>query len=128
MFDQAGDLGPADVTLVGNTTGAIRGSIVFDASGSSFSFIKSGAAGQFGQSPGTLAADTYTLTLRSDATNGWTDLAGNAVRNCEWCNGDYVATFIVSSPAATTRILSLPDFARGFGQTVNVPNNSWDCQ
>ncbi len=54
-----GAMGSPDVTVQGATSGAVKGSVVF--SGTSMTFVATG---------GTLAADTYTVTLRS-ATDGF---------------------------------------------------------
>jgi len=69
-----------------------------------------------------LAADTYTVTLRS-AASAFRDAGGRLLDgNSDGLpGGDHVTTFTVAPPAATAVTVSLPDFARGFGQTVNVP-------
>ena len=54
-------LGPADVTLVGASTGPVRGSLIVSPGNQTITFVKTG---------GVLAPDTYTLTLRS-AANGF---------------------------------------------------------
>lgn len=109
-------LGETDVTLVGAVYGAVRGSVVFSATNTSLTFVKTGM--------GILEADTYTLTLRS-ATTGFVDFGGNLLRDIGGANaGDYVATFTINAPLSNAVILSIPDFARGFSQTVNVPNTS----
>ena len=53
--------GAPDVTLVGLNTGAVRGSLVWDASTNTATFVKTG---------GVLAADTYTVTLAAGRTVG----------------------------------------------------------
>ncbi|WP_254512701.1 cadherin domain-containing protein [Anatilimnocola floriformis] len=127
LYDQvgAGSLGAADVTLVGANTGAVRGSLVFNANNTGFTFIKTGSlttGAGVGAAPGTLAPDTYTITLRSSAANGFVDLDGNPLRNfAGTAAGDYTSTFTVATPAANAVTVSVPDFARGYGQAVKIP-------
>ncbi len=113
FFTQAGGLGAADVTLQGPTAGAVRGSVVMDASSRRLTFV---------QTVGVLAPDTYTVTLRS-AGDGFKDGTGRLLDgNADGTPGDnFVGNFSVAAPPAGTVIVSLPSFARGFGQTVNVP-------
>jgi ELWxxDGT repeat protein len=104
----------ADITIVGATSGAVSGSIVWDAAANAVTFVKTGAP---------LASDTYTATLfsRADgfksATGELLDGDSNGVPG-----GNYVTTFGVAS--STARVVSLPDFARGAtstaGQNVNL--------
>ena len=138
LYDNStGTLGPADVTLVGTTTGAIRGSLVVDAvagrSGSDgatrITFIQTGQSGVLGSAaPGTLFGvlpnDTYTVTLRS-ASNGFQDTNGNLLDgNADGTPGDdYVTTFVVNNSSNSVTV-TLPDFSRGAGQLVNVPNTA----
>jgi hypothetical protein len=106
-------LGAVDVTLVGATVGNVRGTIVVDPGQRRLRFIKSG---------GLLAADSYTVTLRSSssgfATPGGALLDGNADGTT---GDDFVGTFTQSSLNASTVIVSVGDFIRGYGQTVNLP-------
>lgn len=96
------------VTLGGNV---VDGSIDWDPSTNTLSFVNTGSV---------LADGTYDVTLRSaaDALQDTSaslldgDFSGSA-------GGDFVTSFIVSS--AGERIVSIPDFARGVGQDVNVP-------
>src|SRR5207253_1940369 len=69
LYDQANVLGAADVTLAGATSGAVRGSIVLNAAGDGFTFIRTTAA---------LAPDSYTVTLRS-AANGFKAASGGGL-------------------------------------------------
>jgi hypothetical protein len=108
--DESGTLGPADVTLVGDSVGAVSGSLVFGPQ--SVTFVASG---------GRLPADTYTVTLRSghDGFQGMTVgelLDGNG----DGTGGDdYVNTF-TTAPVEPV-VVSLADFMRGPGQSVDVP-------
>ncbi|MFA6133899.1 MAG: CARDB domain-containing protein [Phycisphaerae bacterium] len=112
LYDvQAGTYGPADLTVVGATVGPVAGSLLYDEQARTVTFIKTG---------GPLAADTYTVTLRSGADafkDGEGHLLDGDANNVE--GGDYVNTVTVE--AGTARMLSLPDFTRGPGQAVNVP-------
>ncbi|HXG11885.1 MAG TPA: Calx-beta domain-containing protein, partial [Gemmataceae bacterium] len=117
LYDsQAAGLGPADVTVVGNATGPVRGTLVIDSSRRSITFIKTG---------GLLAPDTYTVTFRSGSDGfkgaGGGPLDGNA-NGLGTPGGNHVVTFTITSvPAA---VVSVPDFARGPDQAVNVPADS----
>jgi hypothetical protein len=108
---QTGGLGPSDVTLVGATVGPVAGSLVLDATGKQFTFIKTG---------GPLAPDTYTLTIRSSA-NGIRAADGTLLDGNQTGGGGdpFITAFTIAPTGAPT--LSLPDFVRGPGQPVNVP-------
>jgi hypothetical protein len=108
---QAGGLGASDVTLVGNTTGPVRGSLVVNGGGTGITFVRTG---------GVLAADTYNVTLRS-AANGFRDTAGALLDgNADGIPGDdFVSSFTVTPSSAV--VVSVPDFSRCPGQLVNVP-------
>ncbi len=108
--------GAADVTLVGSTVGAVKGSVILDADNKGFTFIKTG---------GPLEADTYTLTLRS-AANGFTDASGNLLDGDgnNVAGGDFVQQLTVTAPASGAITLRVGDFVRGYGQAVNLPANS----
>jgi hypothetical protein len=115
LYDQGLPPAPADVTLVGATGGALRGSIVVDPALRQFAFIKTG---------GVLAADTYGVTLIS-GVSAVHDAAGFALDgNADGSTGDnYTTSFVVPTPPANRVTVSLPDFARGYGQPVNLPAN-----
>ncbi|MGA2496150.1 MAG: cohesin domain-containing protein [Tepidisphaeraceae bacterium] len=100
-----------DVTLVGVTVGSVQGSLVWDSATNMAHFVKTG---------GPLLPDVYTATLAS-RPDGWVDTRGEQLDGDGDGNpgGDYVASFTVAAPSA--RIVSLGDFARGPGQTVNLP-------
>ena len=103
----------ADVTLVGASVGAVRGSLAWDANTKLLHFIKTG---------GPLVADNYTVTVSSRvdglrlATGEYLDGNNNGTVH------DYVRTFSVAP--STARVVSLPDFSRGAtstaGQNVNL--------
>ena len=112
----------ADVSLTGNATGPISGSLVVDQVGgiSRITFLVSGGTG-VGLSPlvhGILPNDTYTMTFISAGT-GFVDTSGGLLND----GSNYSTTFTVANPTAAL-VVSLPDFARGPGQTVNVPATS----
>ncbi|MCC6124716.1 MAG: hypothetical protein IT426_07130, partial [Pirellulales bacterium] len=108
-IDVSADL--PDITVVGGTVGAVRGSMVWNAAANTMTFVKTG---------GVLAADTYTVTLVSGA-DAWQDVSGSLLDgNGDFSpGGNYVSSFIVSS--STARVVSMPDFTRGAGQNVNLP-------
>lgn len=117
LYDvEAGTLGPPDVTLVGNATGNVRGSLVVDPSLRRLTLIRTA---------GTLAQDTYTLTLRS-AADGFRDstsalLDGDANGTA---GGNYTQTFVVGAPPVGGVTVGLPNFVRGPQQAVAVPANA----
>jgi surface-anchored protein len=136
LYDAAGGtLGAADVTLVGATTGPVRGSLVVPTA-----MIPNQTTGvpertkalnavEFVATGGPLAPDTYTVTLRGEtaawasntafrttpAPNNTSVLHGNGTT----AGTSHVTQFTVAG--STARVVSVPDFARGFGQAVNVP-------
>ena len=118
LYDNStGMLGPADVTLKGAATGAIRGSLVVDQNNTRITFIETGQTGVLGSAApctlfGVLPSDTYTVTLRS-ATNGFQDTNGNLLdgNGDGTAGGDFVTTFVVSNPSDSVTV-TLPDFAR----------------
>jgi hypothetical protein len=112
LYDtQTGSLGPADVTLTRNGSEAIRGSLVLAPDNRGFTFIQTDAI---------LPDGSYSVRLRS-AANGFKDTSGGLLDgNSDGTPGDdYTTTFSVAP--AGTRIVSIPDFARGPGQAVNIP-------
>ncbi len=113
LYDvESGALGPADVTLVGATVGPVRGSLV--ARGEELTFVKTG---------GTLVPDTYTLTLKSGATQLHAATGGLLDGDGDGTGGDdFVATFPVA--LFDGPIVSVADFARGPGQIVDVPGGA----
>ncbi|MBK8019196.1 MAG: tandem-95 repeat protein [Betaproteobacteria bacterium] len=103
--------GPADVTLTGTTTGAVRGSLVLDADGQGMSFVKTGGA---------LAPDPYTLTVRAGA-GGLRDLSGRALDgDGNGIEGDDFSQVFTVGPSSAP-VLSLPDLVRGPGQSAVLP-------
>lgn len=115
LYDtQTGSLGPADVVLTrAGSQSPIRGSIVFDPSNLKFTFIATS---------GRLPADDYTLTLRS-AANSFVDSQPSMLDgNGDNIPGDNaVINFTVQPTSAVT--ISMPNFARGPNQSVNLPAN-----
>lgn len=107
-----------DLTLVGASVGNVRGSMVWNAATNTLSFVKTG---------GPLAADAYTLTLKSGA-DAFQDTFGNKLdgdgdHNDLEPGDDFTNVFVVSPPAA--RIVSVRDIARGPGQAIDdVPENA----
>ena len=125
LYDsQGGALGAPDVTVIGATTGPVHGSLVLNAADTQITFI---ATSTFNETTGTitggvLAPDVYTVTLLSSA-NGFQDQSGNLLDGAG--NGtpgsNYVKIMTVAAPAANAVVVGIPDFARGYGQTVNEP-------
>jgi len=105
-----------DVTLVGATTGAVRGSLIAAAGNQQFAFVQTG---------GPLAPDTYTVVCRR-AADGFKDTLGALLDGDSngLAGGDYTTSFAVTAGPANEVTISIPDFARGFGQAVNLPVNT----
>ncbi len=101
--------GQPDVQLVGDLSGPVSGSLVFDSDGRGLSFIRTG---------GILPSDRYRLTLAS-GQSGFHDTVSALDGNGDGTPGDdWRVRFNVRPPAAG--VLSLPDFMRGPGQTVDI--------
>ena len=114
LYDDASQLwGPADVTLVGDAVGLVFGSLVLTDGNQRITFV---------QRDGPLAADTYTVTLFS-RPDGFRDLAGQLLDgDGDGTPGDdYAAPFTIAPSPLSEVVLSIADFARGYGQTVNLP-------
>ncbi len=103
--------GEADMTVAGDTVGPVSGSLFYNEATKSVTFIKTG---------GPLAADTYTVTLRS-AADAFKDAEGHFLDGDadDVEGGNYVTRITVE--ASTAPVLSIADFARGPGQVVDVP-------
>jgi len=117
LYDGAGGaLGPADVVLRNSSGTVVAGSIVVDASRQQLTFVATG---------GPLTPDVYTVTLKSGAA-ALRDAGGSVLDgDADWTpGGDFTAQFTVPTPPADTRLVSLPDLARGASQSVNVPNTA----
>ncbi|MCU0923119.1 MAG: hypothetical protein MUF16_22830, partial [Burkholderiaceae bacterium] len=100
----------ADVVLRGSGGAVVTGSLMRDADGKGFKFVRTG---------GLLAFDTYTVTLAS-GPEGFRDAVGLLDGNNDGTPGDNaVFTFDFRSTGAS--VLSMPDFMRGPGQPVDVP-------
>jgi PKD repeat protein len=113
LFDSSTSLPGDDSDLILNTsTGVrVRGSSILDASHRVLTFIPTGAP---------LAVDHYTLTLRS-AADGFTDSQGILLDGNNDGQAGEAATIPVDVLNAASLIVSVPDFARGPGQPVNLP-------
>jgi VCBS repeat-containing protein len=101
---------PGDVLLQGASGGAVDGSLLIDADGKGFSFLKTGTP---------LSADSYTVTIRSGA-QALTSASGDLDGDGDGIPGDdFTAVYSVNPP--TQIRLGLPDFMRGPGQPIDVP-------
>ncbi len=116
LVDSNSLYGASDITLMGSSTGAVRGSVVFDSDNRGLTFIKTGEP---------LSADTYTLTLRS-ASTGLTDLTGELLDgdSNNSAGGDFTQQVTVAAPASGAITLRVGDIVRGYGQSVNLPANT----
>ncbi len=111
---EAGSLGAADLVLTGPDGQEVAGSLIPNAAGTSFTFVATG---------GPLVAGDYSLTLVS-AENAFVGTDGELLDGDGdgTAGGDYVESFSVSAPTGV--MVSLPDFARGPAQDVEVPNTA----
>ena len=101
-------LGPADITLVGNSGGAVPGSLVFGTDSLTFVATR-----------GPLPTDTYSFTLRS-VEGGLQDLNGQLLDgDSNGTPGENFTGWFDIAPELL--VVSLPHFSRGPGQPVNVP-------
>ncbi len=91
----------------------VAGSLLARPSGRQFDFIKSGTP---------LEPGAYLVRLRG-ADGGFVSLAGQRLDgNADGAGGDdYVGEFTIPQTGADSRTVSVPDFARGPGQTVHLP-------
>jgi CSLREA domain-containing protein len=115
LYQGAGaSLSVPDILVVGNSVGAVAGTVIVDPSNEQFTFIRTGSP---------LASDTYTVTLRS-AVDGFVTAAGQLLDgdSNDQPGGNYVGSFTVLASPANAVTVSLPDFMRGPGQDVHVPN------
>jgi len=95
--------GAADLTVTGPGGQAVTGSVVLDADGRGFAFVRSG---------GVLAAGSYTVTLAARADS----LLSTAGKPLEV---DYVKSFSVAANSAA--VLGIGEIARGPGQALANP-------
>ena len=117
-------LGVADVTVEGATSGIIRGSLILNAAGDQATFVRTQSGTTTVSASGVLPNDTYTVTLRS-ASNGFRNATSGLLDgNNDGTLGDNYVTSFTQNVAAGAVTVSVPDFARGHGQSVNVPNTA----
>lgn len=113
-----GAFGADDLVVTGATNGPVTGSFVFNDPLRTLTFIATG---------GPLAADTYTVAMRS-ADNGFRDTAGNLLDGDAngVAGGDFSGTFTIAPAADGTVTLAVDDFVRGPGQPINLPADTTD--
>jgi hypothetical protein len=114
LYDVQGNLlGPADIEFRAAAGGVVTGSAVVDLGLRQLTFVST---------TGKLQADTYTVTLRSAANGVRDSLAGLLDGDANGtAGGDFVYNFSVTPPAANAVTVSIPNFARGPEQSVNLP-------
>ncbi len=113
LYDGAGGaLGASDLSVLDGTGRAVAGSLVVDDSLRSVQWVATGTV---------LRPGTYTVTLRSEAT-AFHDGQGHSLDGDTdgTSGGDFSTQFTVV--AGSGRVVNIPDFARGAGQSVHVPN------
>ncbi len=122
LYDQNNAFGAADVTLMGSTFGSVRGSLLVNTTGDELTFVRTGGYDLATNSFGTLPPDNYSVSL-SSGVNGINGQSGDQLDgNGDGTAGDdFSSTFTLAPNSESTVTLSVPDFARGFGQAVNLP-------
>jgi hypothetical protein len=115
-----------DVTLVGDKSGPVSGSLLIDATSRSVTFKASAIyLSTFFQST-VLPNDTWHVRLVSGSgTQGFMDELGAGLDGAnDGGHADYTTTFTTSNDGKPA--LGIPDFARGpdGGHTIKVPNDS----
>jgi hypothetical protein len=111
-----------DVSLVGQTNGAIAGTLYLDPSNMSATFKATEASLTSFFSTNVLPDDHYTLTVVSGTTNGFVDALGAPLDGADNAgHANYTTTFTVANSGK--EVLSLPDFARGpdGANAINIP-------
>ena len=113
---------PDDVILATTSSQvSVRGSVIFNATDTGFTFVKTATAsalGVFNPASGLLAPGIYTVTLRSfkPGSSGFQDALGSALDGTDSgvAGTNYQITFTVTPlPVA----VGIPDFARGPSNT-----------
>ena len=100
-------LGTPDLTVLKGST-PVTGSLVWDPTAMTATFVAD---------RGALAAGTYNVSLAS-RSDGWVDTNGNLLGG----GTNYTNSFTITAPG--TPILTIPNFARGPGQSVDVGDAS----
>ena len=100
-------LGPADMTVLNGST-PVTGSLVWDPTTMTATFVAD---------RGALGTGNYSVSLAS-RTDGWVDTHGNLLGG----GTNYTNSFTIAAPG--TPILTIPNFARGPGQSVDVGDAS----
>ena len=111
----AANLGPADVTLVGASTGPVTGSLIVNSTNTGFTFVATGKI---------LAPDTYTVTLLSGA-NAFVDASGNPLQGTIGSPGtNYTTSFTVAPECGANPCH--PRLRPGPWPTHCHPRRHWD--
>ena len=114
-LDLANPLAPVtdlpDLILTDSAGNIINGSLIWDETAKTLTFVKTGDI---------LAPGNYTLTLES-RSDGFVSSGGSLLDGNQdgFSGGNFVQQFTVNSPTAP--VLTLPDFSRAPGQAVNKP-------
>jgi hypothetical protein len=113
LYDgQDAGIDPADITVIGDNSGPIDGSVVWDATARTVTFVKTGDI---------LANDRYQVQFASRA-DGFVDTGGEHLDGDGdgTAGGDYRHSFTINQ-APAVRVVHLPDLVRGGGQAVDIP-------
>ena len=114
-----------DLTVGGTNT---QGSLVFDAADTQATFVATGGFASSGTpTAGLLASNTqYNVSLLGVSSTGpvFTDSLGNALAGNGSSAGSNFNQNFTTPTDATEASVNAPYFARGFSQTVNLPNTA----
>jgi hypothetical protein len=116
LYDANNALGAADVTLVGQASGPVQGSLVLSPDRRTVTFVKTS---------GVLAPDAYTLTMRS-GTNGVRSATGQLLDgNRDGIAGDDLVQVLRVDAASTAGVVvGVANAVRGPGQPVQIPHGA----
>ena len=122
---------PQDVTLRGSNGGLIHGSLVFDPSDMSFTFVATASYllelnSMHGMDSAVLPDDTYSVTfLSGSASNGFLSALEGGANGPGLAN--YTTTFTTNYQHNATPVLAIPDFARGPDSNTHDPDPQCVC-
>lgn len=113
--------GQPSLTFMNGST-EVPGSLVFDSTNTQATFV---ATGSFATAAtplaGLLTAGAgYTVDLSGTNDNAFRDLNGNVLGSSSGTRGSDFTTSFTSNNSATAATISVPYFARGYSQAVNI--------
>jgi hypothetical protein len=108
-----------------NGTSNLAGSLVFDSTLTSATFVTTGSFSSGAPKASLLASGTqYTVSLLGTGSNDFTDSLSHALAgNGTSAGSNYSSTFTTPN-TSTEASVNAPYFARGYTQSVNIPNTA----